>query len=40
LPARMRECGRIRHHKPNLVAVNFYREGDLFQVVDELNGVR
>src|SRR4051794_8674082 len=37
---RVRGCGRIRHHIPNLVAVNFYRRGDLFRVVDELNGVR
>ena len=37
--ARAQECQRIRHHLPNLVAVNFYREGDLFRVVDTLNGV-
>jgi hypothetical protein len=24
---------------PNFIAVNFYNEGDLFRVVDELNGV-
>jgi hypothetical protein len=40
LLARMRECRRLRGHLPNLVAVNFYREGDLFRVVDTLNGVR
>jgi hypothetical protein len=34
---RARECQRIRGHIPNLVAVNFYREGDLFRVVDTLN---
>jgi hypothetical protein len=39
LLARMRECQRIRHQLPNLVAVNFYREGDLFRVVDKLNGI-
>jgi hypothetical protein len=37
---RMRECQHRRRHLPNLVAVNFYRRGDVFRVVDELNGVR
>ena len=37
--ARMRECRRIRDHFPNLVAVDFYRQGDLFRVVDTLNRV-
>jgi hypothetical protein len=37
--ARMRECRGIRDHLPNLVAVDFYRQGDLFKVVDTLNGV-
>jgi hypothetical protein len=37
--ARMRECRRLRGHLPNLVAVDFYRAGDLFRVVDTLNGV-
>ncbi|HEX6583936.1 MAG TPA: hypothetical protein VF056_10045 [Thermoleophilaceae bacterium] len=36
---RARDCQRIRNHLPNLVAVNFYREGDLFGVVDTLNGL-
>ena len=36
---RMRRCQEIRHHLPNLVAVNFYRRGDVFRVVDTLNGV-
>ena len=36
---RARECQRLRDHVPNLVAVNFYRQGDLFRVVDTLNGV-
>jgi len=39
LLARLRECRRIRHHLPNLVAINFYRTGDVFKVVDALNGV-
>ncbi|HZC13509.1 MAG TPA: hypothetical protein VE270_05760, partial [Thermoleophilaceae bacterium] len=37
---RARECRRLREHLPNLVAVDFYRRGDLFRVVDTLNGVR
>ena len=37
---RARECQRIRGHLPNLLAINFYREGDVFKVVDTLNGVR
>jgi hypothetical protein len=36
---RARDCRRIRDHLPNLVAVNFYRRGDLFEVVDTLNGL-
>jgi hypothetical protein len=39
LLARVRECMRLRHHLANLVAVNFYERGDLFDVVDELNRV-
>jgi hypothetical protein len=39
LLARVRECQRLRKHPPNLVAVNFYRRGDLFRVVDALNGL-
>jgi len=35
---RARECQSQRSHFPNLVAVNFYRQGDLFRVVDTLNG--
>ena len=38
--ARARACERIRDHLPNLLAVNFYKRGDLFRVVDELNGIR
>ena len=40
LLARVRECRKLRHHLPNLVAVNFYREGDVFGVVDTLNGIK
>jgi hypothetical protein len=36
---RVRDCERLRGQLPNLVAVDFYRRGDLFAVVDELNGV-
>jgi hypothetical protein len=36
---RLRECRRIRHHIPNLVAVDFYRRGDLIRAVDALNGL-
>ena len=36
---RARTCERIRDRIPNLVAVDFYRRGDLFGVVDALNGV-
>jgi hypothetical protein len=39
LLARAQDCRRIRRHLPNLVAVNFYRRGDLFRVVDKLNGL-
>jgi hypothetical protein len=37
---RARDCQRIRKHLPNLVAVNYYLRGDVFRVVDTLNGVR
>jgi hypothetical protein len=37
---RARDCQRIRRHLPNLVAVNFYLRGELFRVVDRLNGLR
>ncbi len=39
LLARARECERLRKHVPTLLAVDFYREGDLFKVADTLNGV-
>jgi hypothetical protein len=35
---RARGCERIRDHVPNLLAVNFYAQGDVFRVVDALNG--
>ncbi len=37
LLARAHECERIRHHVPNLLAVDFYRRGDLFKVAETLN---
>jgi hypothetical protein len=37
---RTRECQRLRSHLPNLVAVDFYRRGDLFRVTDALNRLR
>lgn len=37
---RVERCMEERKHFPNMVAVDFYREGDLFKVVDKLNGVR
>jgi hypothetical protein len=36
---RARDCQSLRKHLPNLLAVNFYKRGDLFRVVDTLNGV-
>jgi len=39
LLARARECQKLRKHIPNVLAVDFYREGDLFKVADKLNGV-
>jgi hypothetical protein len=40
LMRRLRDCERVRHHIPNLVAVNFYRRGNLLRAVDTLNGVQ
>lgn len=37
---RVTECERERNAFPNFVAVDFYRQGDLFEVIDRLNGVR
>jgi hypothetical protein len=39
LVARARECERRRGRVPNMIAVDFYATGDLFQVVEELNGL-
>jgi hypothetical protein len=39
LLSRARACQRIRRHVPNLIAVDFYEQGDLFRVVKTLNGV-
>ena len=36
---RARDCRRIRDHLTNLLSVNFYLRGDLFRVVDTLNGL-
>lgn len=37
---RVRRCERIRSHRVNLIAVDFFGQGDLPKVVDELNDVR
>ncbi|MFZ0387550.1 MAG: hypothetical protein WAL22_17945 [Solirubrobacteraceae bacterium] len=39
LLTRSRTCQRIRHRLPNLVAVDFFRRGDVLGVVDALNRV-
>jgi hypothetical protein len=36
---RVQRCEQIRDHVANLVAVNFYRRGDAFRVLDTLNGI-
>jgi hypothetical protein len=36
---RAQTCQRIRHHRPTLVAVDFYRRGDVIGVVRALNRV-
>jgi hypothetical protein len=36
---RARRCGRERGKLPNIIAVDFYRTGDLLDVVDTLNGI-
>ena len=35
---RARTCARLRGRRVNLLAVDFYKRGDLFRVVDALNG--
>jgi hypothetical protein len=37
--ARAEQCAAERQHLPNLIAVDFYRTGDLLAVVNKLNGV-
>jgi hypothetical protein len=39
LLARAEKCAAERRHLPNLIAVDFYRTGDLLAVVNKLNGV-
>jgi hypothetical protein len=39
LLTRARRCQEIRHRLPNLVAVDFFRRGDVLGVVDALNRV-
>jgi hypothetical protein len=39
LLARARQCQRERSLMPNLIAVDFYRTGELFRVARTLNGV-
>jgi hypothetical protein len=40
LSKRIRRCERLRQLTANLIAVDFYRQGDLFDVVEELNAER
>jgi hypothetical protein len=40
LLSRAETCRRIRGRQPNLLAVDFYARGDVFAVVDALNGTR
>ena len=37
---RARACQRERKMMPNLIAVDFYHTGDLFRVVDTMNGIK
>lgn len=39
LMGRVQQCRAERNRFPNIVGVNFYDQGDLLRVVDELNGV-
>jgi len=36
---RARACKKLRKMMPNLIAVDFYKTGDLMRVVDAMNGV-
>ena len=40
LLGRAQQCAAQRGQIPNFVAINFYLNGDVLAVVDELNGVR
>jgi hypothetical protein len=35
----LQRCEAERHHLPNFVAVNYYNQGDVFRVVNRLNGL-
>jgi hypothetical protein len=37
LSQRATQCAEERHHMPNIVAVDFYRTGDLLRVVNQIN---
>lgn len=37
---RARQCQEERKMVPNLIAVDFYKTGNLFQVVATLNGIK
>jgi len=39
LLARARQCERERSRRPNIIAVDFYRTGDLFRVVKTIGGL-
>jgi hypothetical protein len=39
LKARVDDCEAVRGRVPTMISVNWYDRGDLFRVVDELNGV-
>ena len=39
LLSRLEKCRAERGRMPNFVAVDFYDQGDLFDVVDTLNGL-
>ena len=39
LLARVRQCERERSRRPNIIAVDFYRTGDLFRVVKTISGL-